>query len=186
LWQAGAVWLCSFSQPELRHAACECLNCGMCPCLQRFVEDCDEYFTTLKSMGTWDGSGYSNGAEALAGVLELVRKNEVRRADNGAEGFLFFALACRVMAGQGSGFRVACRPLAGNRLRFGTVHRRSPFQWQHLFDWCLKTVDRRSVQGPQTVDMRSVRGAQHGVTALQRTTGLRPQQVAPVCTDAWS
>jgi aarF domain-containing kinase len=48
-----------------------------CPDPQRFIDDCGAYFTRLRESANWEETGFSNGSEALSGVLELVRQNQV-------------------------------------------------------------------------------------------------------------
>lgn len=47
-------------------------------CVQGFIEDVGSFFTPIREAESWEGTGYSSGAEAMSGVLELVRRHQVQ------------------------------------------------------------------------------------------------------------
>ena len=48
--------------------------------VQAFVADCTAHFHRMQKKQSWADTDYRNGAEAMAAILEVMRRHEVRRA----------------------------------------------------------------------------------------------------------
>ena len=46
--------------------------------MQGFVADCTEHFARMQKKQSWADTDYRNGAEAMAAILEVMRRHEVR------------------------------------------------------------------------------------------------------------
>lgn len=50
---------------------------GWCA-VQAFIADCTKHFKAMQMKSSWQDTVYGNGAEAMAGVLEIMRLHEAR------------------------------------------------------------------------------------------------------------
>ena len=49
------------------------------PLLQAFVADCTAHFHRMQVKQSWADTDFRNGAEAMAAILEVMRRHEVRQ-----------------------------------------------------------------------------------------------------------
>ncbi len=50
---------------------------SLLPALQAFVADCTAHFHRMQKKQSWADTDYRNGAEAMAAILEVMRRHEV-------------------------------------------------------------------------------------------------------------
>ena len=50
------------------------------PAIQGFVADCTAHFHRMQVKQSWADTDFRNGAEAMAAILEVMRRHEVRQA----------------------------------------------------------------------------------------------------------